>query len=139
MASGTLNTPRALAWRTLGCAPAFLAARSHRTHASDPVAKRFGPTLSPTRSSKGCGGVRAARSDAAGRLLTSTLVAAATAAVPQASRCESSVAGPDHDRPSVPKATARPKRPTRTGRPSVWAAVRALVDASPRRTPRQAT
>src|ERR1700722_15597291 len=78
IARGTAITPSRLAFATDGAPPADLAARSHSTHASDPVTNKFGPMLSPIRRANGCGGVRAARSDAAGRLFTSTLVPAAT-------------------------------------------------------------
>ncbi len=72
---------------------------------------------SPTRSAKGRCGTRAASNEAAGRLLTTTLAAAATAAVPHESRWASAADGPDHVRPSVPRATATPKSPTSTGSP----------------------
>jgi hypothetical protein len=36
-----------------GCAPAFRAARSHRSRARDPVTNRFGPRLRPVSSAKG--------------------------------------------------------------------------------------
>ena len=82
------------------------------------MTNRFGPKLSPTSIAKGWAGTRAAKSDAAGRLLSSTDEAAATTAVPQRSRCDINVAGPDHTRPKVPRATATPKSPTSTGTPS---------------------
>lgn len=82
--------PSRVAWDRDGCAPAVRAAFHHRTQASDPVTKRFGPTLGPTKSENGWGGTRDARSDAAGRLLTNTLTTAATAAVAHESRWERS-------------------------------------------------
>ena len=93
------------------------AARNHRTHAREPVTKRFGPTFSPISRLNGCGGRRAASNDAAGRLLTRTLVSAPVAAAPQAPRCASRVAGPSQAASSVPSATADPSSPTSTGRP----------------------
>ena len=73
--------------------------------------------FNPTRRANGRGGTRAANSDAAGRLFTTTLKRAPTTAVSQESRCDKRVAGPDQVRPTVPRATATPKRPTRTGSP----------------------
>ena len=75
----------------------------------------------------------AARRDAAGRLLTSTLVTAAAAAVPQAFRCASIIAGPSHARPSVPSATASPRSPTSTGRPRNSRAWRAVAGSDAER------
>jgi len=45
-------------------------------------------------SAEGCTGERAASNDAAGRLLNNTAAQAATAPVPQTSRCDSAIAGP---------------------------------------------
>src|ERR1700724_1998577 len=101
MDNGTATRPRPLALLSDGLAPALFATRIHRNHASDPVTKRFGPRFSPTRSENGCGGVRAAKSDAAGRLFAVTEVSAATPAVAQRSRCDRRCAGPDQRRPSV--------------------------------------
>ena len=94
--------------------PAWCVPRAPR-----PVTRsRTGWDRRPDRSSaKGWGGVRAASSAAAGRLLTTTL-ATAREVVAGAPRWDRTVDGPDHDRPRVPSATARPNRPTRTGTPS---------------------
>src|SRR6202044_191781 len=87
----------------------------------DPVTNRFGPRFSPISNAKGGPGVRAASNDAAGRLLTSTELTAATAAVPHRSRWDRSAAGPDQSRPSGPSATATPNKPARAGTPTTAA------------------
>jgi hypothetical protein len=104
---GTASPPMRLALTTDGCAPAPRADRSQRIQANEPVTKSFGPRFSPIRRANGWSGIRAASNDAAGRLFTSTEVAAATAAVPHTSRCDSSVEGPSHTRPKVPSVTGR--------------------------------
>src|SRR5579863_10052369 len=119
--SGTATTPMRLALAIDGSAAADRAVRNHNNQARDPVTNRFGPRFSPMSKEKGCWGVREDSRDAAGRLLTTTVVPAAKKAVPHAPRCESRVAGPDHARPKVPSETATPNRPTRTGTPSTWA------------------
>ena len=55
--------------------------------------------MSPTSIANGWAGTLAAKSEAAGRLLSSTDEAAATTAVPHRSSCDINVAGPDHTRP----------------------------------------
>src|ERR1700722_2773379 len=110
-------SPERLARAPEGVDPADRAVRSHRNQASEPVTKRFGPRLSPTRSAYGRGGTRAANSDAAGRLLTTTLAPAAMIAVSPALACANRRAGADQLRPTVPRASATANSPTRTARP----------------------
>src|ERR1700690_2303216 len=118
MDSGTATAPIRLALAIDGCAPVSRAARSHRSQARDPVTNRFGPRFSPISNAKGWPGGQAASNDAAGKLLTSTELAAATTAVPRRSRWDRSTAGPDQSRPSVPSATATPNKPARVGTPT---------------------
>ena len=136
---GTATAPRRLALAIEGRAPAVRAARNHRNQAREPVTNRFGPRLSPTSIAKGWAGTRAAKSDAAGRLLSSTDETAATTAVPHRSRCDINVAGPDHTRPRVPSATATPNSPTSTGTPNTSTTRRGCSARAARRTPTTAT
>src|SRR5437016_2299749 len=108
---GTATTPRRDAVAREGRAPTDRAARSQRIHAREPVTKRFGPMSRPTRRANGWCGTRAASRDAAGRLLTSTDVTAATNAVDHTSRCDRTVVGPDQARPRTPSVTATPNSP----------------------------
>ena len=71
-----------------------------------------GPRLSPMRSATGWCSGRAASSEAAGRLFTTTdAPAAPSPAVCQMPRWPSRWAGPDQDRPSVPSPAAMANRP----------------------------
>ncbi len=121
IARGADSSPNRTAPTREGFAFTVRAERHQSTQASEPVTNRLGPMFSPTSSEKGCESGRADRSDAAGRLLTTTVVTAAydrrwpTAQGARAARTDPTRHGRASQVPPQPR-TARPAPATRARR-----------------------